>query len=297
LDHIDYIKRMSLRRLGAYIFAGLVFEVGLIFALGYLLSYSQLVIYTLALILIVIAWMIFDHLIRRRMEDRKNLPARPEFYDFDLLNQPMHADELGGRTLKSLTFVVFDTETTGLAPSAGDEIVSIAGVRIKEGVVQPTDHFTRLINPGRPIPKASIRFHGITDDMVDGEEMISDVLPRFRDFVGDAILVAHNAAFDMKFLKLKEKSSGVLFDHLVLDSLLLSVFLDHDSHNHTLDAIAERLGVDVEGRHTALGDALVTAGIFVRMLDMLETRGITTVRQALDAANGVAHVRKMQEQF
>jgi len=89
----------------------------------------------------------------------------------------------------------------------------------------------------------------------------------------------------------------VVFDQLVLDALLLAVFLDDDSHNHTLDAIAERLGVDVEGRHTALGDSLVTAGIFVRMLDMLESRGITTVRQAIDASNSVAHIRKMQEQL
>jgi len=246
---------------------------------------------------IIIVALLFDRILERRENDRKNLPARPEFYDFGLLNQPMHMAELEGRTLKSLDYVVFDTETTGLRPSSGDEIISIAGVRVRNNDVVSGDAFSRLANPGFPIPKSSVRIHGITDDIVADEDGIAVVLPGFHEFVGDAVLVAHNAAFDMKFLKLKEPATDLKFDHLVLDTLLLSVFLDHDTHNHSLDAIAERLGVIVEGRHTALGDALVTAGVFVRMLDMLETRGITTLRQAIDASNKVAHVRKMQEQF
>ena len=157
--------------------------------------------------------------------------------------------------------------------------------------------FTRLVNPGRKIPKASIRFHGITEDMVQGEAPIGDVLPDFKAFVGDAVLVAHNAAFDMKFLKLKEAATGVVFDNLVLDSLLLSVFLEEEAHNHGLDAIAERLGVEVEGRHTALGDSIVTAGVFLRMLDMLEARGIRTLGQAIEASMRISHVRELQKRF
>lgn len=294
---IDQINLMPLRRLTGCLFAGLGLGFASFFVLGYALDWPGWVSGSVGLGLILSVGVVFDQLLRQRLENRKTLPARPEFYEFGLLNQPMHVGELGGRALKSLEFVVFDTETTGLKPSAGDEIISIAGVRIKNGVIETASTFSRLVDPGFPIPKASIRFHGITDVMVQGEQPISAVLPLFHAFVGDAILVAHNAAFDMKFLKLKEQASGMVFDQLVLDSLLLSVFLDHDSHNHTLDAIAERLGVDVEGRHTALGDSLVTAGIFVRMLDMLQARGITTVRQAIDASNSVAHIRKMQEQF
>ena len=133
--------------------------------------------------------------------------------------------------------------------------------------------------------------------MVSGEAPAAEVLPAFNDFIGDAVLVAHNAAFDMKFLELKEATSGLRFDHLVLDTLLLSVFLDHDGHDHTLDAIAQRYDIDVEGRHTALGDALVTASIFLRMLDILEARGVRSLRQAVDVCNKIAHVRQMQEQF
>ena len=119
----------------------------------------------------------------------------------------------------------------------------------------------------------------------------------FRDFVDDAVLVAHNAAFDMKFLKLKEDAGGPVFGQVVLDTLLLSVFLETESRNHTLDAIAERMGVTVEGRHSAMGDALTTAHVFVRMLDILEARGIRTLSQALNATNKMIEVRRQQKAF
>lgn len=250
-----------------------------------------------ALVVLAVVWFALDRHLAARELDRRLLPARPEFYDVDRLNQPMHVEECGGKRIAQLTYVVFDTETTGLRPSDGDEIVSIAGVRIRDGRIEDDAPFTRLVNPGRPIPEASIRFHGITDDMVAGEPPIGGVLPAFKAFVGDAVLVAHNAAFDMRFLKLKEAATGVRFDNLVLDSLLLSVFLDHESRNHSLDAVAERLGVDIEGRHTALGDARVTAKVFLRMLEMLEARGVTTLRQAVEASLGIEHVRRMQERF
>ncbi len=174
-------------------------------------------------------------------------------------------EELSGRALKSLTFTVFDTETTGLRPSQGDEIISIAGVRVSGGALRRDTTFEALVNPGFPVPKPSIRFHGITDDMLARAPAIGTVLPDFHAFVGDTILVAHNAAFDMRFLRLKEQASGVAFHQVVLDTLLFSVFLDRDAEAHTLDAIAQRLGITVEGRHTALGDALATAEFLLLM--------------------------------
>jgi len=296
LDHLEFVKTMTVRRLILWVFLGLGVVLSGVLACP-ALGGAPLMRVGVGVAVAAGFWFFLDILLRAREFDKNSLPARPEYFGFDLYNHPKHLEELGGRHLKSLTFVVFDTETTGLRPSHGDEIVSIAGVRIVDGEIRDSEPFTRLVNPGRAIPKASIKFHGITDDMVRQEDGVEEILPAFRDFIGEAVLVAHNAAFDMKFLKLKEAQTGAVFDHLVLDSLLLSVFLESESRNHSLDAIAERLGVEVEGRHTALGDSLVTAGVFLRMLDMLETRGIRTLGQAIEASNRISHIRELQKQF
>jgi DNA polymerase-3 subunit epsilon len=290
---------MSVRRLVTWTFFGL--GVALLAALGaaWLIIGSITLLSAITSVVVVtgLAWITMNRVMTAREFDKNSLPARPEYTNFNLYDHPMHLEELGGRALKSLSFVVFDTETTGLRPSQGDEIISIAGVRLIDGKIDTGAPFTRLVNPGRDIPKASIRFHGITEDMVKEEAAIHQVLPEFQKFVGDAVLVAHNAAFDMKFLKLKEETTSIVFDNLVLDTLLLSVFLESESRNHSLDAVAERLGIQVDGRHTALGDSIVSAGIFVRMLDMLDARGIRTLRQAIDASSRISHVREMQKQF
>lgn len=253
----------------------------------------------LALLSLVLAvsWAIADRIVLARLHDRRKLPARPEFHGGHGFERPFHGDELDGRPLAALRYVVFDTETTGLRPSAGDEIISIAAVRCGGGEVDEANAFSRLVNPGRPIPRASIRFHGITDEMCTGERPIGDILPAFRAYAGDAVLVAHNADFDMTFLRLKEAETGVAFANVVLDTLLISVFLDPVSRNHSLDAIAERLGVAVEGRHTALGDSIVTARVFCKLLAQLEARGITTLGQVLDASARIRRERGLDRKY
>ena len=253
----------------------------------------------LALLAMVMAglWALTDRVILARLHDRRGLPARPEFHGGRGFEQPFHGDELDGRKLTALRYVVFDTETTGLSPSDGDEIISVAAVRCRGGEVDEANAFSRLVNPGRPIPRASIRFHGITDDMVADEPPIGEVLPAFHAYVGDAVLVAHNADFDMTFLRLKEEAADIAFANVVLDTLLISVFLDPLSQNHSLDAIAERLGIEVEGRHTALGDATATARVFCKMLPRLESRGVSTLGQVLRASARIRRQRGLDLKY
>jgi DNA polymerase-3 subunit epsilon len=219
------------------------------------------------------------------------IAPRPEFYDFDLMYAHSFTGDMGDRKLKDLTYVVFDTEATGLRPTAGDQIVQIAAVRVTKGRLLSGESFDSLVNPGRPIPKDSIRFHGITDEMVRDQPPITEVLPRFHEFAGDAVLVAHNAAFDMKFLKLKEAQCGLNFTNPVIDTLLLSVLIEGELEDHSLDGICERLNISVENRHSALGDTLATAKVLVHLLDRLEAMGIHTFEEAMRACDMKAQLR------
>lgn len=224
--------------------------------------------------------------------------ARPEFYDFDLV-QPPHPSELDATPLAALAFVVFDTETTGLAPSEGDEIIQIAAVRVLNGRVIRGETFDALVHPGRPIPPASTRIHGLSDADVAHAPPLATVLPRFHAFAEGAVLVAHNAAFDMAFLKRGAKAAGLAFDQPVLDTVFLSAFLHDHTGQHGLDALAARLGIaiDPDLRHTALGDALATAEVFVKLLAPLRARGIVTLGEALGISEEMHGIRRAQARY
>lgn len=210
--------------------------------------------------------------------------SRGTYYDFDLFRPSVLARELDDRRLADLSYTAFDTETTGLDPSQGDEIIQIGAVRIINGKLLHQETYEQLIDPGRSIPRASIAIHGIEPGMVLGCPTIEEVLPVFHAFANDTVLIAHNAAFDMRFLQLKEASTGVCFDQPVLDTLLLSAVVSPNQESHELEAIAQRLGVAVVGRHTALGDAVLAAEVFLRLVPLLAARGIDTLGQARVAA-------------
>jgi DNA polymerase-3 subunit epsilon len=209
---------------------------------------------------------------------------RPEFYDFDLFDWSAGSHELDDLPLSELAYTVFDTETTGLQPSQGDEIIQIGATRVVNSRLLRHECFDQLVKPQVRLSPGSIAVHGLTRELLAGQPSIDAVLPRFHAFCADTVLVGHNAAFDLRFMQLQEKRTGVRFEQPVLDTLLLSSVLHPNQATHQLEAIAERMGVPVMGRHTALGDALVTAEIFLKMLPLLAEMGVKTLRQAREAS-------------
>lgn len=224
-------------------------------------------------------------------EGLAEVESRPEFFDFDLFAVSESDAALDERPLSELVYTVFDTETTGLNPSGGDEIIQIGAARVVNGRLLRQESFEQLVDPGRDIPAAGIPIHGITPDMVVGQPRIDEVLPAFHQFAQDTVLVAHNAAFDMKFLQLLEPRTGLRFQQPVLDTLLLSAVVHPHQESHRLEAIAERFGITVLGRHTALGDALVTAEVLLKLTPLLRDMGIVTLGQARAAAQQSYYAR------
>lgn len=217
--------------------------------------------------------------------------SRPEFYDFDLFQQRGQTPEIDDQRLNQLTYTVFDTETTGLDPQGGDEIISIGALRIVNGRILYDECFEQLVNPMRHIPWASVKYHGILPEMLTDQPPIEKVLPAFHDFCEGTVLVGHNVAFDMRMLQLKEAVTGISFINPVIDTMLLSA-VAHPAHtDHSLNAIAERLGVSIVNRHTAVGDAAATGEIFLKLISILASNGIATLLQARQASQKTYYSR------
>lgn len=211
------------------------------------------------------------------------IEGEPEFYNFDLfLPRPVsEREDLLQALLTDLDYVVVDTETTGLQLSRGDKVISISGIRIRRGRIQNAGIFNTLVNPGRPIPPESIEIHHIEDHMVAGSPSMNEVYRQFAEYVGDSVLVAHNAAFDKKCLDLAAAEAGLpQIDNPILDTLLLSYAIHKETEGHSLEAIAGRMGITIEGRHTSLGDARAAAQIFLGLVSLLPGRDVRTLAEA-----------------
>lgn len=144
-----------------------------------------------------------------------------------------------------------------------------------------------LVDPGRPIPAASSAVHHVTDAMVAGAPAVTEALARFHTFAEGAVLIAHNAPFDMAFLRRREAEIGKRFDQPILDTVLCSAILWGQSAEHTLDALCNRLGIVIplEDRHTAIGDAIATAEAMARMIPMLEAADLRVLSALIKAFN------------
>ncbi|WP_460275211.1 3'-5' exonuclease [Celeribacter sp. ULVN23_4] len=228
--------------------------------------------------------------VRRTLGDGR----RTATYDFDLLSRTP-PKELMDSQLADLTYVVFDTETTGLLPSHGDEICQIAALRLVNSKVVETESLDLLVNPGRAIPASSTAVHHITNEMVKDAPKIDIAGRQLHSFARGAVLVAHNAPFDLEFLRRHEAGIGEKFTNPVLDTVLLSAIVFGQSEEHTLDAISARLGITIppEARHTAMGDTIATADVFIKLLRMAQEKGIHTFGDALTEMR--KHKRLLQD--
>ena len=168
------------------------------------------------------------------------------------------------------TYCVLDLETTGFSFRT-EKITEIGIMKIKNGEV--LDEFSCFVNPEKPIPQRVVEVTNITDDMVKDAETIEQVFPKMMDFIGDSVLVAHNADFDIGFLKYNAKELGYTLDNTYLDTLRLSKELFPDFKKYKLGIIAENLGIKVEVAHRALDDVDTTVKVFNVMIDMLKEKG------------------------
>ena len=182
------------------------------------------------------------------------------------------------QNLQDASFVVFDTETTGLQPFKGDRIISIAGVITENGFTQNDTIFDKLVNPGRPIPTTASHITGITNAMVSDKPNIISVLLDFFTFTEGRILVAHNAAFDLAFLNVAlSRCAPCRVLNPVIDTYTLAKSLLPDMFDYSLERLVNRFDTEEHKRHTALGDSIMTAHIFARLLEMLEKKQVYTL--------------------
>ena len=194
-----------------------------------------------------------------------------EAYLVDDLKEIVTGDE--GQDLNA-DFVVFDIETTGFSP-VNNKIIEIGAVKIQQGEI--TDRFSVFVNPGVPIPFEIEKLTSINDSMVMDAPPIEVILPQFLDFCQDAVLVAHNANFDMSFIMENAKKQGLLRKFTFVDTLgIARVLLTHQA-KHTLDAVAKTLSISLENHHRAVDDAECTAHIFLKFSAMLRERGADTL--------------------
>lgn len=172
------------------------------------------------------------------------------------------------------TYCVLDLETTGLSFRT-EKITEVGIMKIKNGEV--LDEFSCFVNPEKPIPPKVVEVTNITDDMVKDAETIDKVFPKILDFIGDSVLVAHNADFDIPFLKYHGKQLGYTLNNTYLDTLRLSKALFPEFKKYKLGLIAEKLGIKVEIAHRALDDVDTTVKVFNVMMEMLKEKGAKTI--------------------
>lgn len=215
-----------------------------------------------------------------------------EQYDLDLFRQPGQTVDLGERLLTDLSCTAFQIWTTGPKAAEGDDIISIGAVRIVNGRLLRDEVLEQLIDPQRPMSDQAAKLHGIEPSMLDGQPTVEKVLPAFHRFCTETIFVAHDGASALSFLRRLEARTGTRFAHPLLDTMLLSAVVHPTFGGHTLDAVAERLGVRRAAGSTTLDHAIAIGEVFLKLIPLLAGAGITTLQDALDASRSAYRPRQ-----
>jgi DNA polymerase III epsilon subunit family exonuclease len=198
--------------------------------------------------------------------------------------------------LSETTFVIVDLETTGASPKNGSAITEIGAVKVKTGEV--IDHFESFVNPLAAIPSYITDLTGITNEMLAGAPIIDEIFPKFLEFVGshdDAVLVAHNAPFDLSFLKSAATDLDMPWPkYKTLDTVTIArqILTKEDVPNCKLGTLAEFFGTKVEPNHRALDDAKATTEVLHGLFERLGSMNVTTIDQLLEFAKTAAHIQR-----
>ncbi|HUE45489.1 MAG TPA: putative nucleotidyltransferase substrate binding domain-containing protein [Aestuariivirgaceae bacterium] len=198
------------------------------------------------------------------------------------------AEISSGTQLGSLSLAVIDTETTGLDVATA-RVIEVGGVRIERGKLLEDGGFSRLIDPGEPIPAASRAIHGIGDDDVAGESGFAEVAGELARWMGGAVMLGYATGFDLTVLGREHERAGLRWQPpRALDVRDLVKLLDPALPDHSIETLASWLGVELRDRHRALGDARLAAKIYLALVPRLQARGITTLAEAEAACRAAA---------
>ncbi len=198
--------------------------------------------------------------------------------------------------LSQTTFVIVDLETTGASPKNGSAITEIGAIKVKTG--QVIDQFESFVNPLSPIPEYITDLTGITNQMLMNAPIIDEIFPKFLEFVGDhedSVLVAHNAPFDLSFLKSAAKELDLIWPkYRTLDTVTIArqVLSKEDVPNCKLGTLAEFFGTKVEPNHRALDDAKATTEVLHGLIERLGSMDVTTIDSLLNFAKTAAHIQR-----
>ena len=203
-----------------------------------------------------------------------------------------------GLDINNCSFVILDTETTGLEASMGDKIISLAALKIRNSLIQENEFIDELINPERDIPWESVKIHHITDEHVRGKPTLPELQSKINLFLKKSILIGHNIEFDKKFIYQDAANSDLsrrMKKITSIDTIYLTAALYPDLENYDLSYLCEHFNIKTNDqiRHSALGDCWITARLFLHLLNKAKEKNITTASGLLKLCNQGARLHHL----